>query len=36
MNLFGDPSRDTDTSTEILNATVNYILTTKKFDEQLF
>ena len=34
--LFGDPSRDTDTNTEILNATVNYVLTTKRFNERLF
>ena len=34
--LFGDLSRDTKTNTEILNATVNYVLTTKRFDEQLF
>ena len=31
--LFGDPSRDTYTNTEILKATVNYVLTTKSFDE---
>ena len=34
--LFGDPSKDTETNTEILNATVNYVLTTKRFDERLF
>ena len=34
--LFGDPSKDRETNTEILNATVNYVLTTKRFDEQLF
>ena len=34
--LFGDPSRDTKTHTEILNATVNYVVTTKRFDERLF
>ena len=34
--LFGDPSKDTETNTEILNATVNYFLTTKRFDERLF
>ena len=34
--LFGDPARYTETNTEILNATVNYILTTKRFDEPLF
>ena len=30
--LFGDPSKDTETNTEILNTTVNYVLTTKRFD----
>ena len=34
--LFGDPSKDRETNTEISNATVNYVLTTKRFDEQLF
>ena len=34
--LFADPSRDTKTSTEILNAAVNYVLTTERFDERLF
>ena len=34
--LFGDPSKDRETNTEILNATVNYVLTTKRFDERLF
>ena len=34
--LFGDPSRDTETNTKILNATVNYVFTTKRFDERLF
>ena len=34
--LFGDPSKDTETNTEILNAAVNYVLTTKRFDELLF
>ena len=34
--LFGDPFKDTETNTEILNATVNYVLTTKRFDERLF
>ena len=34
--LFGDPSRETKTNTEILNATVNYVLSIKRFDEQLF
>ena len=30
-----DPSRDSDANTEILNATINYVLTTKRFDEWL-
>ena len=34
--LFGDPCRNTKTNTQILNATVNYVLTTKRFDERLF
>ena len=34
--LSGDPSRDTEPNTEIPNATVNYVLTTKRFDERLF
>ena len=34
--LFGNPSKDTETNTEILNATVNYFLTTKRLDERLF
>ena len=34
--LFGDPSKDRETNTEILNSTVNYVLTTKRFDERLF
>ena len=34
--LFGNPSKDTDTDIEILNATVHYILMTKSFDERLF
>ena len=34
--LSGDPSKDRETNTEILNATVNYVLTTKRFDERLF
>ena len=33
--LFGNPSKDTETNTEILSATVNYILTTKRFDDRL-
>ena len=36
QHLFGDPSKDGGTNTEILNATVNYVLTTKRFDERLF
>ena len=32
---FGIPSRDTKTNTENLNATVSYVLTTKRFDEHL-
>ena len=31
--LFGNPSKDRETNTEILDATVNYVLTTKRFDE---
>ena len=34
--LFGDPSRDADTNTEILNATINYVLTTERSDKRLF
>ena len=34
--LFADLSRDTKTSTEILNAAVSYVLTTERFDERLF
>ena len=34
--LFGDPSKDTETNTEILNVSVNSVLTTKRFDERLF
>ena len=33
--LFDDPSKDTEANTEILNATVNYVLMTKKLDERL-
>ena len=33
--LFGDPSKDTETNTEILNATVNYVLMANRFDERL-
>ena len=32
---FGDTSKDTETNTEILSATVNYVLTTKRFDDRL-
>ena len=31
--LFGNPLRDTKTNTEIVNATINYVLMTKRFDE---
>ena len=34
--LFGDLSKGRETNTEILNATVNYVLMTKRFDERLF
>ena len=34
--LFADPSKDTETNAEILNATVNYVSMTKRFDERLF
>ena len=34
--LFDDSSIDSDTNTEIPNAAVNYVLTTKRFDERLF
>ena len=34
--LSGDLSKDTETNTEILNASVNYVLTTKRFDGRLF
>ena len=34
--LFGDPSRDTKTNTEILNAIVNYVSTTTRFDKRHF
>ena len=34
--LFGDPSRDTKTNTDIFNAIVNYVLAAKRFDERLF
>ena len=31
--LFGNPLRDTKTNTEIVNATINYVLMKKRFDE---
>ena len=34
--LFGSNSFDTDTNTNVLNATIEYILSTKRFDEPLF
>ena len=34
--LFGNCSVDAHTNTQILNATIEYILTTKRFDESLF
>ena len=34
--LFGNCSVDAHTNTQILNATTEYILTTKKFGESLF
>ena len=34
--LFGNCSVDPQTNTQILNATIEYILTTKRFDESLF
>ena len=34
--LFDDPSIDSDTNTEVPNAAVNYVLTTKRFDERFF
>ena len=33
--LFGDPSKDRETNTEILNETVNYVLKAKRFDERI-
>ena len=36
MFLFGNCSVDAHTNTQILNATTEYILTTKKFGESLF
>ena len=34
--LFGDTTRDDNTNTEILNATIHYVLSTKRFDGPLF
>ena len=34
--LFGNCSVDAHTNTQILHATIEYILTTKNFDESLF
>ena len=34
--LFGSNSFDTDANTNVLNATTEYILSTKRFDEPLF
>jgi len=34
--LFGDPSLNNETNTNILNITINYLLSTKRFDESLF
>ena len=34
--LFDDHSIDSDTNTEVPNAAVNYVLTTKRFDERFF
>ena len=34
--LFGNCSVDAKTNTQILNATIEYILTTKRFDKYLF
>ena len=34
--LFGYCSVDAHTNTQILNATIEYLLTTKRFDESLF
>ena len=36
QHLLGDSSRDIKANTEILNATVNYVLATTRFDERLF
>ena len=34
--LFGSNSFDTNANTNVLNATVEYIISTKRFDEPLF
>ena len=34
--LFGNCSVDAETNTQILNPTIEYILSTKRFDESLF
>ena len=34
--LLEDPFKDREANTEIINANVNYVLTTKGFDERLF
>ena len=34
--LFGSSSFDTDANTNVLNATIEYITSTKRFDEPLF
>ena len=34
--LFGSNSFDTDATANVLNATIEYILSTKRFDEPLF
>ena len=34
--LFGSNSVDTDANADVLNATIEYILSTKRFDESLF
>ena len=33
---FGDPSKDRELNTKVLNATVNSVLITKRSDERLF
>ena len=34
--LFGSNSFDTDANTNVLNATIEFVLSTKRFDEPLF